>query len=380
MKRFETTRSGNRREFLAGAAGAAAIVVCGSGRAPTVSAAPPRDVPWLADVQRPADPPAGTQPPVLAPLLVDDDGRQITTTDAWRKRRATIAARWLDFLGPLETRRPPVPPRLETVEEDEIEGVVRRRVRYEIEPGIKTEAYLLAPLDAQPGRPGAVVFHSTVDHSIRQPAGLEGVPEKHFGLKLAKRGFVTFSPRNFLWPDNGRIAPQEETRRFQERHPKAKGMAKMLFDAQVAVDILAAQPQVDVQRLCCVGHSLGAKEVLYLAAFDERIRATVSSEGGIGTKFSNWDAPWYLGGSIKNPEFRHEHHELLALAAPRPFLLVGGDSADGAASWPFIAAATPVYRLFGEPARLGLLNHGQGHKVPADVEGKFYEWLEAYSA
>ena len=49
------------------------------------------------------------------------------------------------------------------------------------------------------------------------------------------------------------------------------------------------------QRMGAVGHSLGAKETLYLAAFDERVKATVSSEGGIGTKFSNWDAAWYLG-------------------------------------------------------------------------------------
>ena len=94
----------------------------------------------------------------------------------------------------------------------------------------------------------------------------------------------------------------------------------MLYDSLVAVDILAALPEVDAARIGCVGHSLGAKETLYLAAFDERVKATVSSEGGIGTKFSNWDAAWYLGPSIKEPSFTHEHHELLALAAPRPVL------------------------------------------------------------
>ena len=96
----------------------------------------------------------------------------------------------------------------------------------------------------------------------------------------------------------------------------------------------------------------GAKETLYLAAFDERVKATVSSEGGIGTKFSNWDAAWYLGPAIKEPAFTHEHHELLALAAPRPFLLVGGNSADGDRGWPFIAAPCRVYELYGKPARL----------------------------
>src|SRR5439155_24882510 len=103
---------------------------------------------------------------------------------------------------------------------------------------------------------------------------------------------------------------------------QSKGMAKMLYDALVAVDILAALPEVDPSRLGCVGHSLGAKEALYLAAFDERIKVAVSSEGGIGTKFSNWDAAWYLGPSIKEPTFTRDHHELLALVAPRPFLLL----------------------------------------------------------
>ena len=57
-------------------------------------------------------------------------------------------------------------------------------------------------------------------------------------------------------------------------------------------------------------------------------------------------------------------HELLALVAIPPFLLVGGDSADGTASWPWPQAALPVYRLYGEPPRLGLLNHKRGHTVP----------------
>lgn len=100
-----------------------------------------------------------------------------------------------------------------------------------------------------------------------------------------------------------------------------------------------------VESADCIGHSLGAKEALYLAAFDPRITAMVSSEGGIGTAMSNGDAEWYLGHIVEQPGFAREHHELLALAAPRPFLLVGGGSADGAASWPWIAAGLPVYRL-----------------------------------
>jgi pimeloyl-ACP methyl ester carboxylesterase len=168
-------------------------------------------------------------------------------------------------------------------------------------------------------------------------------------------------------------------RRLRARHPQAYGMARMLHDGQVALDVLAAQRDVDDARLACIGHSLGAKEALYLAAFDSRVRATVSSEGGIGTAFSNWDAEWYLGDSVEQLPPGSDHHEVLALVAPRPFLLVGGDSADGAASWPYVSAAMGVYRLYGAPAPLGFLNHHAGHAVPPDVLPRLLDWLETYT-
>jgi len=108
------------------------------------------------------------------------------------------------------------------------------------------------------------------------------------------------------------------------------------------------------------------------------LKAAVSSEGGIGTRFSNWDAPWYLGEQIRRDTFTREHHELLALVAPRPFLLLGGNSADGDRSWPFIEAALPVYKLYEGTPRLGLFNHNQGHSVPPEAERRIDEWFDAY--
>jgi dienelactone hydrolase len=369
----------NRREFLAQTAGTV-LSWCGCqplGAALAAQAgAARRDVPWLHEVLEP--PAEASMPPrPLAPLLVDNRGRLITTLDGWRRQRTDLVRAWQDLLGPMDVDRTR-PPAVQVIEEDRVGDVVRQRVRYLVEPDVQTEAFVLMPSGPRRRRPGAIVLHSTVPESIRQPAGLADVPEKHFGLTLARRGFVTFCPRNFLWPETARMAAEDETRRFGQRHPRAKGMAKMLFDAQRALDILAARPDVNRRRIGCIGHSLGAKEALYLAAFDPRITAIVSSEGGIGTKMSNWDAEWYLGDIVNQPAFAREHHELLALAAPRPFLLVGGDSADGSASWPWLAAALPVYRLYGEPPRLGLLNHKRGHALPADVEPRLLEWLETY--
>ncbi len=335
-----------------------------------------REVPWLDEVQRvPASLPADA--PRLAPLLVDAENRPIADVAGWQRKREAIRRAWLEFLKPLPVERKG-PPALEVLEEDRPEGAVRQLVRYEVEPGVPVEAYLLRPPASQDARPGAVVFHPTVTASIREPAGIEGRPNMALGLNLARRGWVAFCPRNFLWRNNRSLDIRSELPRFRQRHPTATGMAKMLFDAITAVDILASLPGVDPKRLAAVGHSLGAKEVLYLAAFDQRIQVSVSSEGGIGTKFSNWEDPWYLGDAIRKPEFTREHHELLALVAPRAFLLLGGESADGEKSWPFIGAVLPVYRLYGGPARVGLFNHKKGHSVPPEAEGRMYEWFETY--
>jgi dienelactone hydrolase len=362
----------SRRRFLWSCAAGCSLPAL-SGAAETAST---QEVPWLDEVQRaPATLPADA--PKLGPLLIDDDGRPIATLEAWRQKREQLRRWWLDFLRPWATV-PAAPPKLAVVEEDRARGVVRQLVRYEVEPGLPVEAYLIKPARAQGQAPGVVVLHSTVKESIRQPAGVEGAAEKAFGLLLAGRGCVTLCPRNFLWPETKRIDTASTVQQLNERHPGAKGMAKMLYDAMVAVDILAAVPEVDPRRLGAIGHSLGAKESLYLAAFDERIRVAVSSEGGIGTRFSNWEAPWYLGADIRAAEFQREHHEVLALAAPRPFLLLGGDSADGDRSWPFIEAVLPVYRLYGGAPRVGLLNHRKGHSVPPEAEARVYQWFEAY--
>lgn len=366
----------NRRQLLA----ASATAACASSILPSLLSAEPtaaRHVPWLSQAQTPPEK-LPESAPTLSNLLVDQDGKPITTVAGWEARRDELRGWWSNWLGSLGVDRTQAP-KLKVLEEDRVGDVVRQLVQYDVEPGLATQGYLLRPAAAG-GKmlPAVAVFHSTVPYSIRQPSGLEGTESKHFGLKLAQRGHVTFCPRNFLWSDNLHLKAKEEAENFLARKPGCRGMAKMLFNAQVAVDILLAQPQVDPARIGCVGHSLGAKEVIYLAAMDPRVKVTVSSEGGIGTRFSNWDAPWYLGEAIRDPNWGHEQHELLGLVAPRPFLLLGGDSADGDQSWPFISAALPVYQLYGKPAPLGLFNHKQGHAVPPEAEARIYEWFATY--
>ncbi|MFM1802969.1 MAG: hypothetical protein RJA81_2321, partial [Planctomycetota bacterium] len=259
---------------------------------------PSEDI-WWQSLQRSPEniPPNADQ---CNPVLSLPDGKRIQTTSEWSAKRQEIRKKWLSYLGEI-----PGPDRSEmkwtVLESDDRDGVRRELIRYEAEPGLPIEGYLLRPLNDPPqavikpkSLPAVAVFHSTVDYTIRQPAGLEGPQEKWIGLHLAQAGYVTFCPRCYLWQYGEPRNLLKAVNWLNRRHPMVKGMTKMLYDSVRAVDLLLSLPEVNPRRIGSVGHSLGAKEVLYLAAFDERVRATVSSEGGIGIGYSNWNAPWYL--------------------------------------------------------------------------------------
>ena len=368
-----------RRDFLALCAGASTTALW-----PQLSFADaPRDVAWLGDVQKaPEKIPTPDKP--LVPLLVNDQQQPITTREQWDQARKKIRAAWMKFLGPMPTERPPV--KLEVLKEDRPEGCLRQLVRYLAEADEPVEGYLLRPAkESTKKRSAMVALHQTSKANIEEIAGLVGSADQHLALQLCQDGHVVFCPRCYLWetPQHN-IDVKVTVERFKKRHPDTLGMHKMLFDAQRAIDVLVSLPDVDPQRIGAVGHSLGSKESFYLAAFDERIRTAVASEGGIGFNSTNWNAAWYLGKGIDAPDFPLDHHQVIALIAPRPFLILAGESGSGAAdgdrSWPYVAGALPAYKLFGEPTRLGLLNHHQGHTIPPDVKIKLLEWLRVYTA
>lgn len=320
----------------------------------------------------------------LPPLEIGPGQRE------WAVQRAKLRQMWLDYLGE-GPELAPLEPKVKF--EEDLGDITRTLVTYQVEPGFRAFAYVVRPKGDGPF-PGVVVFHPTTDQTILQPAGLAPAEEKHFAIRLAERGFVTVSPRNYLWDYRGRPGANANFGAFMKlteevllgRYPDWTGMGKMVWDGLRAVDYLLTLPGVDASRLGCVGHSLGAKEVLYSMALDERLAAGVSSEGGVGIPFSNWDAPWYLGERIKQrPDL--EHHQLLALTAPRALLVLGGglkppaeDARPGAADfiedWSYMEAARPAYALYDKPQNLGLFLHDKGHAVPPEAQEVLYGWLE----
>jgi dienelactone hydrolase len=311
----------------------------------------------------------------LRPLLVTEDGRKITARADWDQARQKLHDAWSARLG-----KPPEKPQRLDVQRDKsepLDGYTRQLLSFHSEGGDRIRAYLLTPEGLKEGekRPAVVVFHQTSRDTLLEPVGLGKKPELALAVHRVRRGYVALSPECYILKDPAGWA-KGQAAALEQRRPGWTVVGKMTFDAARCVDFLETLPSVDKERIGCIGHSLGAKEVLYAMAFEPRYRVGVFSEGGIGVRMSNWTDAWYLTEQIKPHLPALEHHQVLALVAPRPFLIVGGDSADGDASWAFVRAVLPVYELLGAADRIGLYNHKAKHTFPPEARRLAYRWLD----
>jgi len=237
------------------------------------------------------------------------------------------------------------------------------------------------------------------------------MPEKWWGAWLAERGYVVLQSWAFIrhYREDINHARGTAQERLYQRFGHWLPMAKMVHDVQREVQYLRSLPAVDSRRIGFIGFSLSAKTAIYVAAFAPQIRATVSLDPHIAVNGgTNWYAPWYLDWlrpfpdiptpehtvlSLLNPDrarpgFEHDHHELVALAAPRPFLLIGGSQSEDAGghsddlqSWGYINRAREVYRLLGVEDRLQFASTADGHHangphIDPAWQSFFERWLK----
>ncbi len=329
---------------------------------------------WLAQFDRVPDKYRG-ELGGLTPLVPSE----VATADEWKPRRQLIRAKWRRILGSPSAGSPPEP-RTRLVQTDEEELYTGKLMYLRTEEDSWEKIYLMSPrAPVRTPTPVVIVPYYDIDTPIGKNLGGRLYSASHvrqFGFHLARRGYVVVAVRWF-----GRSYGEdyaEAVANLYERHPNWTGLGKWVWDAQRVLDYIETLPGVDRNNIGMIGHSLGGKMTLYATAMDQRITAAVSSEPGIGLSFSNYDDYWYLSDDILDKDEPYDHHELLGLIAPRPYLLIGGDSSDDGRSWYYINAVRSVYRLFGRPEQIGYYNHHQGHSPTPESLELAFEWLDHF--
>ena len=238
-------------------------------------------------------------------------------------------------------------------------------------------------------------------------------PEQWWGAYLARHGFVVLTSWAFIRNYRQGTRGKQAAELVYERFGHWLGMGKMVYDVSREIEYLRSLPQVDGKRIGFMGFSLSAKTAVYVAAFCPAVKVTVAVDPHIAINGgTNWYAPWYLDWqrkfddihtpnypvpelrgavqSLLNPDvdrpgFEHDHQELLALAAPRAFLLIGGSqSEDGGGdsddleSWGYVNRAKEVYRLLGVPERLQFCSTKQGHHANGEQSDPVWQAFLRY--
>jgi len=145
-------------------------------------------------------------------------------------------------------------------------------------------------------------------------------------------------------------------------------------DAQAAVDVLAARPEVDPERIGCVGNSYGGRTTMWITVFEERIKACIPA-GCMNTfrerslKLSSCGIQ-YLPGLLRYGDVP----EVFALIAPRPMQLHAGDE-DGLIPDDVRAqiesVVTNAYRQLDASDNLDLARHPGGHMIVWELADAF---------
>jgi dienelactone hydrolase len=284
---------------------------------------------------------------------------------------------------PPATRR--VPLDMKVLEEVTVEGIRRRKISYQTEPATRVQAYLFLPGgEGEAKRPAVLCLHQTIAIGKQEPAGMGGNPNLHYALHLAQRGYVTLAPD---YPSFG-----EYQYTFPADSGYLSGSMKAIWDNMRAVDLLQSLPQVDGERIGCIGHSLGGHNTMFTAVFEPRIKALVSNCGF--TRFHKYYNGALMGWTSDRymPRIRTVHHnspdevpfdftEIVAAFAPRPFLAsapVRDSNFEVSGVKDCIAVARPIYELHGVAGNLQANYPESEHDFPADARDVAYRFLDQH--
>lgn len=321
---------------------------------------------------------------------------------------------------------PKCEPNAEVARRSEGNGYTREDLSFLTAPDVRVSATLLLPKNATRPVPGLVALHDhgafylwgrekILENSVEHPA-LTDFRRQYYGGKcitaeLARRGYAVLVIDMFYWGERRVIydedardwrerpvtMPSERVREFNARASQNEQFVAralltagltwpgvMLWDDIRSLDYLASRPEVDPQRMGCVGLSVGGLRSMYLAALDSRIRAAV---------VCGWMASYpaqlklHLRNSIGFTKLIPgvtrwlDYPDIAAAAMPSSLLVINGrkdglfDAAGVQASFDKLAAC---YTKAGIPDRFRGSWYDTPHEFNQEMQQEAWKWLDRW--
>jgi dienelactone hydrolase len=308
----------------------------------------------------------------------------VKTPEDWRRRRAQILTGMQAAMGELPLRRADQVPTVAVLETFIEPKFTRQSVIIAVDEHNRVPALLYLPTSALADQrlPAIVALHQTVPSGKREVDG-QGTPDQRYGRELAELGYVVLAPD---YPSFGDYKCDFTDPKF------ASGTIQGVYNHMRCVDFLAGHPRVDPQRIGAIGHSLGGHNAIFLAAFDPRVRATVSSCGWTpfhdyyGGDLTGWTTNKYMprlrtqyGSDPDRVPF--DFYEVVAAMAPRAFLSISplhdhNFEVEGVRK--AIPVIREVYQLFDAAPALEVRHPDCKHSFPQEEREAAYQFLETH--
>ncbi len=320
----------------------------------------------------------------------DDAGKlqSVKTEKDWARRAAHIRANMELVMGRLPEKSK-LPLDVKTGETTKLRHYTRQHVSFVTEEGDRVPGWLLIPHGASEKErcPAMICLPGSSVPGKDTNVGLTASADLAYAHELAERGYVC------LVLDYPLLHNAEyKTDPYALKYDSAT--MKGIVNHRRGVDLLQSLPYVDADAIGVIGHSLGGHNALFLAVFDSRIKAVVSSCGfNVFAKHNKgdvraWSSKYYMP-RIKtvygdNPaKIPFDFTEVLAALAPRPVFANAPlhDAPDFEVSGvkDCFTAAMPVYRaLFKAEDRLVAKHPDAGHEFPATERQAAYAFLDRH--
>ena len=318
---------------------------------------------------------------------------------------------------------PPVALLPEIVRREDRDTYVHEYLTFQTTPDLRVPAYVLIPKHVKRPAPGIVLLHchggfyvwgkEKVVELAREPTALTDFKRqlyggKSIGVELVRRGYVVITIDMFYWGERRMLLeddpasyrdPQAMTgddiaafnRRSQQgEHLVARSLLAagitwpgvMLWDDLRTLDYLASRPEVDPNRLGCVGLSVGGYRSFLLAALDPRIKAAIDvgwmSSFGFHIRqhvVNSIGLTFHIVGLYRYLDLP----DLAALIAPRSVLVING-SKDRLFPPRGVEAAfakiEQCFRKAGATERQRCRLYDAPHEFNIEMQSEAWAWLE----
>ena len=342
--------------------------------------------------------------PKLPDVLTMNDGTKVTTSAQWQRRRKEIQAMFDEYVyGKYPAHIPAVTWNVDSVEEIPVAGVpaivkhITGHVDNSSYPAITVEIHadVVTPASTRGKKVPVIIGGGSIRAiNFSRPAPAPGQPVHMLYLPpdppdsaklLLEKGWG-FVGRNLgdVQPDNAAGMTKGIIGLVNKGQPRSLDDWGVLrawawTDSRI-LDYLQTDSDVDGAKVGVMGHSRGGKAALVTEADDPRFAIGFISSSGTGgadlyrrnygEPIANAVAPtefdWYAGNFLKYAAVGHsgnelpvDSHEFIALIAPRPVFIGGGELntdpkyapgdawQDAKGMFMAAVAASPVWELLG---------------------------------